>query len=103
MRISSTVRGRGSTRRQPRHAELPGGANAAQVLKRIGDWAMKKKIYAAYHTHLQGSMTAFDEAFALSKGNMANVDLGHFVAGGNRAEHRSTSSRSSTIASAACT
>ena len=65
-------------------AELPGGANAAQVLKRIGDWAMKKKIYAAYHTHTQGSMTAFDEAFALSKGNMANVDLGHFVAGGNQ-------------------
>jgi len=65
-------------------AELPSGANAAQVLKRIGDWAMKKKIYAAYHTHTQGSMTAFDEAFALSKGNMANVDLGHFVAGGNK-------------------
>ena len=45
---------------------------------------MKKKIYAAYHTHTQGSMTAFDEAFALSRGNMANVDLGHFVAGGNQ-------------------
>jgi sugar phosphate isomerase/epimerase len=54
------------------------------VLKRIGDWAMKKKIYAAYHTHTPGSMTVFDEAFALSKGNMANVDLGHFVAGGNK-------------------
>src|SRR5262249_48588982 len=49
-------------------------------LKRIGDFAMKKKIYAAYHTHTQGSMTAFDRAFALSKGNMANVDFGHFVA-----------------------
>ena len=44
---------------------------------------MKKKIYAAYHTHAQGSMTAFDEAFALSKGNMANVDFGHWVAAGN--------------------
>jgi len=52
-------------------------------LKRIGDFAMKKKIYAAYHTHTQGSMTAFDKAFALSKGNMANVDFGHFVAAGN--------------------
>ena len=29
-------------------------------LKRIGAFAEKKKIYAAYHTHLQGSMTAFD-------------------------------------------
>jgi sugar phosphate isomerase/epimerase len=65
-------------------AELPSGPNAAQVLKRIGDFAMKKKIYAAYHTHTQGSMSVFDEAFALSKGNMANVDLGHFVAGGNK-------------------
>jgi sugar phosphate isomerase/epimerase len=52
-------------------------------LKRIGDFAMKKKIYAAYHTHTQGSMTAFDQAFALSKGNMANVDFGHWVAAGN--------------------
>ena len=60
--------------------ELP--TNPAQ-LKRIGDFALKKKIYAAYHTHLQGSMTAFDQAFALSKGNKANVDFGHYVAAGN--------------------
>ena len=60
--------------------ELP--TDEAQ-LKRIGDFAMKRKIYAAYHTHTQGSMTAFDRAFALSPGNMANVDLGHYVAAGN--------------------
>src|SRR6478672_9687236 len=60
--------------------ELP--EDAAQ-LKRIGDFAMKHKVYAAYHTHLQGSMTAFDQAFAASKGNMANIDFGHFVAAGN--------------------
>jgi len=60
--------------------ELPTDAAA---LKRLGDFAMKKKIYAAYHTHAQGSMTAFDEAFAISKGNMANVDFGHWVAAGN--------------------
>jgi sugar phosphate isomerase/epimerase len=52
-------------------------------LKRIGDFAMKKKIYAAYHTHAQGNMTAFDRAFAISEGNMANVDFGHWVAAGN--------------------
>jgi sugar phosphate isomerase/epimerase len=52
-------------------------------LKLVGDFAMKRKIYAAYHTHLQGAMTAFDQAFALSPGNMANVDLGHYVAAGN--------------------
>lgn len=54
----------------------------AVQLKRIGQMAEKKKIYAAYHTHEQGSMTAFDQAFAISRGNMANVDLGHFVAAG---------------------
>ena len=64
--------------------ELPAGENAAAQLKRIGDFAVKKKIYAAYHTHAQGSMTAFDQAFAISKGNMANVDLGHWTAGGNK-------------------
>lgn len=64
--------------------ELPSGPTAGAQLKRMGDWAVQKKIYAAYHTHLQGSMTAFDEAFAISPGIMANVDLGHFVAAGNR-------------------
>ena len=57
--------------------------NDEAQLKRIGDFAMKKKIYAAYHTHEQGSMTAFDRAFELSPGNMANVDLGHYVAAGS--------------------
>lgn len=60
--------------------ELP--TDEAQ-LRRIGEFAMKRKIYAAYHTHLQGSMTAFDRAFELSPGNMANVDLGHYVAAGS--------------------
>ena len=52
-------------------------------LKRIGDFAVKKKIYAAYHTHAQGGMAIFDKAFPISKGNMANVDFGHWTAGGN--------------------
>ena len=52
-----------------------------EQLQRLGRWAEKKKIYAAYHTHTQATMTAFDQAFALSKGNMSNIDLGHYVAG----------------------
>jgi len=64
--------------------ELPSGPNAVATLKRLGEWGVKKKVNVAYHTHLQGSMTAFDEAFKISPANMANVDLGHFVAGGNR-------------------
>ena len=63
--------------------ELPAGANAAATLKRLGDAALKYQMFAAYHTHQQGSMTVFDQAFSLSKGNMANVDLGHFVAATN--------------------
>jgi sugar phosphate isomerase/epimerase len=54
----------------------------AARLKRLGQFAERRKIYVAYHTHLQGSITAFDQAFAVSKANMANVDLGHFVAAG---------------------
>ena len=65
-------------------AELPAGSSAAATLKRVGDWALKHQMYAAYHTHTQGSMTVFDEAFAASRGNKANVDFGHFVAGGNQ-------------------
>jgi len=63
------------------HTTLELVEDAAQ-LKRIGAFAEKHKVYAAYHTHLQGSMTAFDQAFAVSKYNMANVDLGHYVAAG---------------------
>ncbi len=37
-------------------------------LKRVGAFAEKRKIYAAYHTHTQATMTAFDQAFAVSKG-----------------------------------
>ena len=64
--------------------ELPGGADAEAMLKRMAQFAEKHKVYVAYHTHAQGSMNAFDQAFAASKGNMANVDLGHWVAGGNK-------------------
>jgi sugar phosphate isomerase/epimerase len=53
-------------------------------LKRVGGFAEKHKVYAAYHSHEQGGMQAFDAAFAASKANMANVDFGHYVAGGNK-------------------
>jgi sugar phosphate isomerase/epimerase len=63
--------------------ELPSGPNAHETFRRMGDWALKYKMFAAYHTHQQGSMTALDDAFETSKGNMANVDLGHFMAANN--------------------
>jgi sugar phosphate isomerase/epimerase len=58
--------------------ELP---EDVELLKRIGAFAEKKKIYAAYHTHTQATISSFDQAFAVSKANMANIDLGHYVAG----------------------
>jgi sugar phosphate isomerase/epimerase len=64
--------------------ELPSGPDAEALLKRMAAFAEKHKVAIAYHTHLQGSMTAFDRAFAISKWNMSNVDLGHWVAGGNQ-------------------
>lgn len=53
-------------------------------LRRVGGFAEKHKVYAAYHSHEQGGMNAFDAAFAASKANLANVDFGHYVAGGNK-------------------
>jgi sugar phosphate isomerase/epimerase len=63
--------------------ELPTGPNAIQEFKRLGDWALKYKMLTAYHTHQQGSMTVLNDAFEVSKGNAANVDLGHFMAATN--------------------
>ena len=62
------------------HVTMELSADAA-LLRRIGAFAERRKIYAAYHTHSQGSMTAFDEAFAASPANRSNIDVGHYVAG----------------------
>jgi len=64
--------------------ELPAGADAEAMLKRMAALAEKHQVAIAYHSHLQGSMTAFDQALAVSTWSMSNVDLGHFVAGGNK-------------------
>jgi sugar phosphate isomerase/epimerase len=58
--------------------ELP---TDATLTKRIGDFAATRKMRVAYHTHEQGSLTAFDEALAQSPWNAINVDIGHYVAG----------------------
>jgi len=66
-------------------AELPAHSDTSTAtLKRVGDMALKHGMFAAYHSHLQGSITAFDEAFAASKGNKSNVDFGHYVAAGEK-------------------
>ncbi len=35
----------------------------------------------AYHAHTQATLTAWDAALAQSKGNAAQLDCGHYVAG----------------------
>jgi sugar phosphate isomerase/epimerase len=63
-------------------SELPLGDTPDIVarLKRLGNIAMKHQMFAAYHSHGQGSMAAFDTCFAASPGDRSNVDLGHFTA-----------------------
>ena len=58
--------------------ELP---TDSALTKRIGEFAAKRQMLVGYHTHMQGSLTAFDEALAQSKYNAINVDIGHYVAG----------------------
>ena len=60
--------------------ELMTNDSDGPAMKKLGDWAMKHKMFVAYHSHGQGSMTAFDVCFAASPGNRSNVDLGHFTA-----------------------
>jgi sugar phosphate isomerase/epimerase len=49
--------------------------------KRLGDFAVKHKMVVAYHAHTQATLTAWDAALAQSKGNAAQLDCGHYVAG----------------------
>ena len=50
--------------------------------KRLGDFATKHKFPVAYHGHTKTPAAMFEEAFAQSKYNWANIDIGHWVAGG---------------------
>ncbi len=58
--------------------ELPTDLTHTQ---RLGDFAVKHKMLVAYHAHTQATLTAWDAALAQSKGNAAQLDCGHYVAG----------------------
>jgi sugar phosphate isomerase/epimerase len=49
--------------------------------KRLGDFAVRHKMLVAYHAHTQATITLWDAALAQSKGNAAQLDCGHYVAG----------------------
>jgi sugar phosphate isomerase/epimerase len=56
-------------------------SNDAAFTQRLGDFAAKKNMLAAYHAHTQATLTAWDAVLAQSKGNAINLDCGHYVAG----------------------
>jgi hypothetical protein len=56
---------------------------SAPDTNRLGQFADKHKLLVGYHGHASTTPEHWEAAFAQSKYNGANVDLGHFVAGNN--------------------
>jgi sugar phosphate isomerase/epimerase len=50
--------------------------------KRVGPFADKHRFPVAYHGHTKTPAAMFEEAFSFAKYNWANIDIGHWVAGG---------------------
>lgn len=54
--------------------ELP---TNAQLLQRVAEYAAKRKLFIAFHTHGQGGTSNFDQALAASPYTALNFDVGH--------------------------
>jgi sugar phosphate isomerase/epimerase len=52
--------------------------------QKLGDMGEKHGIFVAYHGHEQQTPTFWDTALKQSKYNALNLDLGHYVAAGNK-------------------
>ena len=50
--------------------------------KRLGQFADKHKFPVGLHGHTKTPASMYDEAFSFAKYNYANIDIGHWVAGG---------------------
>lgn len=50
--------------------------------KRLGEFALKHKVYVGYHAHTQATDIAWDVALAQSPYNSMNLDCGHYIAAG---------------------
>lgn len=48
------------------------------LLKRVADFAARRKLRIAFHTHGQGGESGFERALAASKYTPLNFDVGHF-------------------------
>jgi sugar phosphate isomerase/epimerase len=59
------------------------GARVTAEIKRLGSFADKHELMVGFHGHTHSTAADFEAAFALAKYNGANLDIGHYVAGGN--------------------
>ena len=48
------------------------------MLQRVGDYAAKRKLRIAFHTHGQGGDSGFDKALDASPYTALNIDVGHY-------------------------
>jgi sugar phosphate isomerase/epimerase len=48
------------------------------LLQRVGDYAARRKLRIAFHTHGQGGDSGFDKALAASPYTALNLDVGHY-------------------------
>ncbi len=48
------------------------------LLQRVAEYAAKRKLNIAFHTHGQGGASGFDKVLAASKYTALNFDVGHF-------------------------
>jgi sugar phosphate isomerase/epimerase len=48
------------------------------LLQRVAEFAAKRKLYIAFHTHGQGGSSGFDRALNASKYTALNLDVGHY-------------------------
>ena len=48
------------------------------LLQRVADYAAKRKLRIAFHTHGQGGDSGFDKALAASSYTALNLDVGHY-------------------------
>jgi sugar phosphate isomerase/epimerase len=49
-----------------------------RLLQRVADYAAKRKLAIAFHTHGQGGSSGFDKVLAPSKYTALNFDVGHY-------------------------
>lgn len=58
-------------------------ARVTAEITRLGKFADKHQLMVGYHGHTHTNEADFEAAFALAKFNGANLDIGHYLAGGN--------------------